>query len=645
VGAEATGGGRVRALDGVRALAVLAVLGFHGGLPALPGGFLGVDAFFVLSGFLITGLLLAEHQRSGRVVLSRFWGRRVRRLLPALLLVLVGTIAAARLVLSPDDLARLRLDALGALGYVANWRMLAREGGDYFDQSAPPSPLQHTWSLGIEEQFYLLWPLVAVLVLRRRRSRGALLAVAGAGALASTAAMALLYRSGEGVSRVYYGTDTRAAPLLVGCALAVLLSVGRPGPGGRRLLGVLAAAGVVGIGWAWTHATGASELLYRGGFLLVALAVAAVLAHATVAPDGWTARALSVPPLPGLGRISYGVYLWHFPVFLLLSGERVALTGLSLLAVRTAVTLVLALASFVLVEEPVRRRLVFRGGQAQVAFGAAVAVTAAAVVVGTAPVRTAPLPTVVAIGPPPAASRAAEAPAGRRPAAPVHRRHSPPRVAVFGDSVALSLTENLPAHPGLEVIDHAVLGCGVVRGGPLRWTGKLMDPPPHCAGWRASWASRVRREDPDVAVFLVGRWEVMDRVHDGRWTSVLDPSFARYLASELDRAVAVASARGARVVLCTAPYYRRGSQPDGRRWPEDEPARVDRWNAVVRQVAARHPGTVRLVELGERVGPTGDYSVVVDGVRVRSDGVHFSTDGSRWLAPWLLPQWAAAAYG
>src|SRR5262245_22525841 len=165
------------ALDGVRALAVTAVVLFHGGVSVLPGGFLGVDAFFVLSGFLITSLLIAEHRRHGRIRLGAFWARRARRLLPALLLLLICVVFAGRFLLPPVEVQLLRGDALAALGYVANWRMIYR-GSDYFAQTAAPSPLQHTWSLGIEEQFYLLWPLIVVAIAAMAKRRLALLAVA-----------------------------------------------------------------------------------------------------------------------------------------------------------------------------------------------------------------------------------------------------------------------------------------------------------------------------------------------------------------------------------------------------------------------------------------------------------------------------------
>jgi len=299
------------ALDGVRALAVAAVLAFHGGVAALAGGFLGVDAFFVLSGFLITSLLLAERARTGRIDLLAFWGRRARRLLPALLLLVAVVALVARWTMPREELSALRWDALAAVAYVANWRMADRDG-DYFAATGTPSPLQHTWSLGIEEQFYLLWPMIVlgVLALAGRRWRGPLLAACVIGAAGSWALGAALYRP-DAVDRVYYRTDTRAVALLVGCGLAVALS-GREAVRSRVRRLVIAALATVGAGMTavlWATADGGDEWLFDTGLWVAAVAVAAVIAHVVISPTSAIARLLAVPPLIWLGRISYGVYL------------------------------------------------------------------------------------------------------------------------------------------------------------------------------------------------------------------------------------------------------------------------------------------------------------------------------------------------
>jgi len=639
-------------LDGVRGLAVVAVLLFHGGVLWAGGGFLGVDAFFVLSGYLITRLLIEERSRAGCISLRGFWARRVRRLFPALLALLLLVCLYAAFLATPDTRHRLRLDAMATLGYIANWR-LAASGTGYFDRLALPSPLQHTWSLAIEEQFYLLWPLTVVAAFRwARRPLRTLLVIAGGAALASAVAMAGFYSPGSDPSRIYYGTDTRAQSVLFGVALALLLAgaAGRPvDPSGLRrrgrwLLEVAGGTGAAFTAWAWTTATGGSPWLYRGGFAVCGIAVAAVLTDVVLVPEGLLARILSVSPLQVLGRISYGLYLWHWPIFLAINGERTSLPGPALLGLRLAVTLAVSLLSFRFLELPVRRGAI-GPRRAAVALPAAVALTVAAVLAVTA-VPAPPAPAAVsAFGPDGAPPRATSAPATAPLPVRAHRRPGAPvRVLLLGDSVALTLGQGLPARDyGVELVNRAVLGCGVVRGGPFRYFGSQYDARPWCQDWPRLWAADLASTGPDVVAVLLGRWEVMDRVYAGRWTHVGDPAFDGYLLTELDRAVIVLSARGSRVALLTAPYYKRGERPDGGRWPEDDPARVDRFDLLLRQVAARHTGTVTLVDLGRRMGPAGRYTDTVAGVKLRYDGVHVTGGGARWLAPWLLPQLTALA--
>lgn len=357
----------------MRGLAVIAVLLFHGGVSWAGGGFLGVDAFFVLSGYLITRLLIEERSRAGRISLRAFWVRRIRRLFPALLALLLLVCLYAAFLATPDTRHRLRLDALATLSYVANWR-LAASGTGYFDRLALPSPLQHTWSLAIEEQFYLLWPLVVVAAFRwARRPLRTLLVIAGGAVLASALAMAVLYSPGVDPSRVYYGTDTRAQSVLVGVALALLLA----GAAGRAAeqsalrrrdrwgLEVAGGTGAAFTAWAWTTSTGGSAWLYRGGFAACGVAVAAVLADVVLVPEGLLSRLLSVSPLQVLGRISYGLYLWHWPIFLAVNGERTSLHGPALLALRLAATLAVSVLSFRFLELPVRHGAISPGRAAR----------------------------------------------------------------------------------------------------------------------------------------------------------------------------------------------------------------------------------------------------------------------------------------
>jgi len=349
------GGQRQRApgLDGVRALAVLAVLAFHLGIPGAPGGFLGVDVFFVLSGYLITDLLAARRDQSGQLSLGQFWARRARRLLPALAVVLV-TVTAAVALAEPGQLAALRPTLAAAACYASNWYQ-ATHHVSYFASFGPPPPLQHLWSLAIEEQFYLIWPLILALVLAGLGSRHARAAVAWAGAAASALLMALLYTPGSDPSRVYYGTDTHAAALLVGAALALtwpLATIAAAPPRLTRRLDFAGLAGLALLAWAAGHLSGADPVVYPAGLVIAALA-AGGLVLAAAAPGGVSAM-LSLRPLRWLGVRSYGIYLWHWPVIALAA----AIAGRNrvpawLWPVEAAIVIGLAAASWKWVETPI----------------------------------------------------------------------------------------------------------------------------------------------------------------------------------------------------------------------------------------------------------------------------------------------------
>lgn len=649
----------IPALDGLRAIAVGLVLVGHGGIPGVSGGFIGVDLFFVLSGFLITSLLLEELNASGRISLTGFWARRARRLLPALVLMVLA-VAFARQVFPPEAVAGLRDDALAALFWVANWHLVVQET-DYFTQGGTPSPLQHTWSLGVEEQYYLLWPLVvlgltvllAVVVRRRGRRlpigavRAAVFVLATAGVIASAAAAVWMARTGtvgeDTVNRVYFGTDTRAQGLLIGAAAAALLVRDWPAltagwsvirtRWGRVLARLLPVLGLVLIGAAAHHLTGSAEEFRAGALTVVALAAILVIAPVALDQDGLVARLLSWRPLVFLGAISYGVYLWHWPIFLAVNGERTGWTGLPLFVVRCILTVGIATLSWWLIEQPIRRWRPVRVPQLRLAV--ATMATAAVVTIQFVPVGVGP-GGPAADGLPPGVSTAAlvepiEAARRVTPVQPGPREHT---VSVFGDSVGWTLMRYLPPMPGMTFIDRTTIGCGLARGGPYRQLGETLNQKPECDVWPARWTQRINYDKPDVALLIVGRWEIVDRVFEGRWTHIGDPAYDAYLTGELRRALDIISSTGARVIVTTVPYNRRGEKPDGSLYPEDQPERVDRWNRILRSVVDEYPGA-SVLDLNKKLGPNGRYTAKVDGVRVRSDGVHFTPEGVEWLAPWL----------
>jgi peptidoglycan/LPS O-acetylase OafA/YrhL len=363
-------------LDGLRALAVLAVIAYHEQLGWAPGGLLGVGVFFTLSGYLITDLLLGQWTAAGRLKLADFWARRARRLLPALF-VMLAVVTAWVTLADRARLAGLRGAVAAAVTYCSNWYLII-QGQSYFARFAPPAPLDHLWSLAVEEQFYLAWPwllLAGLLVLRKmRRGRSggvpwlALPTLILAGA--SAAVMLALYHPGLDPTRVYEGTDTRAAGLLIGAALAMTWSsrranrVGldltvashaapRPRRAPRIALDIAAAAGMAGI-LAMIWRTGEySPFLYRGGLVVLSLATAAVIAAAAT-PGTITGRVLGWTPMRWLGVRSYGIYLWHYPVIVLTTPVN-ATENLARAAWQTAVTIVISALSWNYIEQPIRR--------------------------------------------------------------------------------------------------------------------------------------------------------------------------------------------------------------------------------------------------------------------------------------------------
>lgn len=346
-------------LDGLRAIAVVTVMLFHMTPGFVVGGYVGVDVFFVISGFLITSLLLREHAKNGRIRLVAFWQRRARRLLPALGLVLLACCGAAAAI-GGDVLLGLGRQVLGALTFSSNWLAIAA-GDSYFDETAPEL-LRNLWSLAVEEQFYVLWPL-AVLALIMIRMRWARIALVAALAVGSAVAMAVLFVPGADPTRVYYGTDTHAFGLALGAALGFATANREAltalwGSAAKLVLQLLGAGSVIGVIVIAAVMREDDAFVYQGGLVLVALLTALAIA-AAIQPGSWLGRSLDVQPLRWIGERSYGLYLWHWPVFVLVVAalgdwDREGATGWALGGIALVITVVCAAASYRFVEQPIR---------------------------------------------------------------------------------------------------------------------------------------------------------------------------------------------------------------------------------------------------------------------------------------------------
>lgn len=688
------------ALDGLRALAIAVVLLYHADFCWARGGFLGVDVFFVLSGYLITGLLLGEYSDNSRIDLGRFYLRRARRLLPALFTVLAGVCLYVVIAL-PREAAALRGDVGAALGYVTNWWLILR-GQSYFGGTGRPSLLINLWSLAVEEQFYLLWPLILGVLLRlssgRSRGRGLGLRLGGSAASSrsrsrrpvffatcalaggSALAMSTLYSPWLDPSRVYYGSDTRAFELLIGASLA--LAYGAPGESDTRgsrsvARDMLGACALGTLGFAVVAVADTSPWLYPLGLLSACGAAALAIRAATA--DGRVARILAAKPLVWLGERSYSLYLWHWPVFdVTRPGSDVRLPTAADFTLRIGVSLFLAHLTFCYIEQPVRHgaigRVLTRCRSALREQRFALPTGVAAVVVGLAVCGTGlgyrltdaarhypanpnaiaedngPALALTGPGPVPRSARsanpttpaAASVPTAVPTAMPAPPAH-PPTVAFVGDSQGMTLMLNKPSNLGeyLNAIDDTTEGCGFLGGDIASRDGERRDLDADCGGSGAKWASRIARQHPDIVVVMIGGWDEFDETVGGATMPFGSAAWDAYYTSRLAAAVAGLRATGIpRVDLALLPCYRPVAEPGSGYWPErGDDDRTRHVNALLTAYAQSQPPTGRGTV--QTLAPPAAFCAdpgIAKNRDYRWDGTHYYKPGSALYFRSAIPQ-------
>ena len=620
-----------RGLDGLRGVAVILVIIFHSGLGWLPGGFLGVSVFFTLSGFLITSLLINECENTGRIDLKAFWGRRLRRLAPASLVVIAGVVGLASWLSTSIEASRIKGDAISATLYFSNWRFIY-SGHSYGELFASPSPLQHLWSLSIEEQLYVIVPVVIAGLFAlglRRRAIGIVFLIAVAGSTIAT----MFTNSHE---LIYYGTHTRAAELLLGSALACLfghrierLAVQKAKPLSTMyivpLLGVIVRARFSSVDSPWVYS----------GLLTLFAGLSAICLIASV-HAGPVRSILSSSPLVRIGEVSYGLYLIHWPVIVWLNSERVDLQPTALFGVQVIVTVILTVASYWLIEQPIRRRKVLLSVRwAASTFVAAVVgvlILASAILASASTqVDTTPdvLVTIASTSSVADSSNVTSTTIVSSSAKPARvDRMGPLSVLVIGDSTAENIATALAqaSDGSLGVISGGVLGCPLLKVAQVRDRKDSQQDVSYCPNNEQLVRDHVSEVDAIVVIAGVANQWAFQYAGSDVWVEPASDQYKADLNGFLENIEAIVASRGLPVLVFETPPVRDNPKILG-----DDIAALVRWAAVIDEWDSNWY-SVKMVPYADALSdPNSD-----EGKAERPDGVHLAEDFSVELARIIL---------
>ena len=655
---EETRMGYQPALDGLRALSVIAVMLYHAGIHWIPGGFIGVEVFFVVSGFLITSLMIDEQHVSGKVSLKQFWIRRARRLLPALFTMLVASLVTVTFF-AKDSAPDFRQDVLPALGYFSNWWQIYFVDTPYFAANSLPM-LRHLWSLAVEEQWYVLWPIAFVFVLGNKRIpkwiSAVFIGLLAAAVMVGTA-LAFTVDNETRINFLYLSTITRSSGLLLGAALACVWhpwkkAVGRFAKVRSGFADVLALGALAMLGYISAFIHVADAQLYMGGLAAATVASAVIIAVVVRSGKSLVKQALSFPLLVEIGRRSYGLYLWHWPIFVV-TGAR-----LSSIRLAYALTATVIINEFVyqFIETPARKGAIGNWLRQRRQLSAMrrrlpVALTVVvAALIGVTSVQLSGIQArdvsvdtentdVVFVVPttlPTTATTAVNTPVTSTTLAKLPRR-----MVIVGDSQAHSLAVNKPS--GIEktfvITNGSIDGCGVYdRGVGIGGTsGKFRRNFANCKGFETKWAKSAAQANADVALVVVGAWEVMDLQINSFLFKVNSVPADTMFKTQLQRGIDALRKQNVAVALlevaCMRPVESKGGPVPPLPQRGDD-TRTGHLNALMREVAAPENDGVYFVN-----GPKEWCSdpKVANSLSYRWDGVHVFKPGAKLILESIAP--------
>ena len=637
-------------LDGIRAFSVIAVMLYHANIAWLPGGFLGVEVFFVVSGFLITSLLIEERESTQRIDLKQFWIRRARRLLPALVVMLSVT-AVCVAFYATDSAPDFRRDMLPSLGYFSNWWQIYAVDTPYFAASSLPV-LRHLWSLAVEEQWYLIWPLLFAVLFgakwMRPKISGALL-IGCSGAIMIATALGFVQDDETRTNFLYLSTITRSSGLLLGAAVAMLWRPWRknssPSWWRSSIADALAIASIAVIGVLMATVHVADSRLYQGGLAATTVASAVIVA-VVMRPTGLIVkRFFSQDFFVEIGRRSYGLYLWHWPIFVVAhardSGNR--------LAVAIALTIIINEFVYQYVEIPTRRGALgnwWHNRPQLSAMHRRLPVLVTAVVIASLGITGVKVVGIeardlsidtstasVVFSVPTTVASASSLPAASTTTTTIAKL--PRKLVIVGDSQANSLAVNKPS--GMEktfiVANGSIDGCGIYdRGVGVGGTnGNFRRNFANCVGFEKSWAKSATKAKADVALVVIGAWEVLDLKINGFTFGVNSLPADTMFRTQMKRGIAALRATGATVALlevaCMRPVDSKGGPVPALPQRGDD-TRTGHLNDLLREIAAPEDDGVFFVS-----GPKEWCSdpKISTSLSYRWDGVHAYKPGAKLI--------------